>query len=133
LGVARLVADLNFLYRNCPALHELDHSAEGFDWVDADNHAHSIFVYRRKSRVSSEQLLVVLNMTPVLYHDFRAGVPRAGYYEEKLNTDAVHYGGMGHGNLGGVHAEALPAHGCHWSLALTLPPLSALVFAMQTD
>lgn len=132
-GVARLVADLNWLYRTCPALHELDHSQEGFEWIDADNHAQSVFVYRRKSRVSSEQLLVVLNMTPVLYHGFRAGVSRAGYYEEKLNTDAVHYGGAGHGNLGGVHAEALPSHGCHWSLALTLPPLSALVFAVQTD
>jgi 1,4-alpha-glucan branching enzyme len=132
-GVSRLIADLNFLYRDCPALHELDHSSEGFEWVDADNHAQSVFIYRRNSRVSNEQLLVVLNMTPVLHHDFRAGVARAGYYEEKLNTDAMHYGGAGHGNLGGVHAEALPAHGCHWSLALTLPPLSALVFALQTD
>jgi 1,4-alpha-glucan branching enzyme len=60
-------------------------------------------------------------------------VPHAGFHVEKLNTDAVHYGGHGHGNLGGVHAEALPAHGCHWSLGLTLPPLSALVFAQGSD
>jgi 1,4-alpha-glucan branching enzyme len=131
-GLQRLVGDLNRLYRQQPALHELDHEAEGFEWVDADNHAQSVFSYRRKSR-SGAQLLVVLNMTPVLHHGFRVGVPAAGRYRELLNTDALHYGGGGHGNLGQVQAEALPAHGCQWSLALTLPPLAAVVFSRVQD
>jgi len=128
-GVSRLVADLNRLYATYPALHELDHSSEGFEWVDADNYLQSIFIYRRKSRVNREQLLVLLNMTPMLQQHFRVGVPAPGYYAEKLNTDAEHYGGNAHGNLGGIHAEAIPAHGCAWSLSLTLPPLAALVLS----
>jgi 1,4-alpha-glucan branching enzyme len=128
-GVSNLIADLNLLYRSCPALYELDHSPEGFEWVDADNYLQSVFIFRRKSRVSREQLLVVVNMTPMAHPHYRIGVPAPGFYQEKINTDAVHYGGSGQGNLGGVQAEDIASHGCSWSLPLTLPPLSALVFS----
>lgn len=131
-GVRNLIGDLNHLYNNYPALYELDHSSEGFEWVDADNYLQSVFVYRRKSRVSGEQLLVVLNMTPIAHQQFRVGVPLAGYYSEKINTDAEHYGGSGQGNLGGLQAVAVAAHGCSWSLELNLPPLSALIFSAES-
>ena len=74
-------------------------------------------------------MLIVLNMTPVLREDYRVGVPRGGFWGEVLNSDAMDYGGRGFGNLGGVDAAGEPAHGKDWSLALTLPPLSALFFA----
>ena len=132
-GVSLLVHDLNRLYREAPALHELDHMPEGFEWVDADNHLQSVFIYRRKSRVSAEQLLIILNMTPVSHEHFRVGVERAGWYSERLNTDALHYGGSGRGNLGGLHSEQVPAHGGAWSLSLSLPALSALVLCHSPD
>jgi 1,4-alpha-glucan branching enzyme len=58
--------------------------------------------------------------------DYRVGVPEGGYWRELLNSDAVEYGGAGIGNLGGVTAENVPAHGRPFSLTLTLPPLGAL-------
>jgi 1,4-alpha-glucan branching enzyme len=53
-------------------------------------------------------------------------VPAGGYWHELLNSDALEYGGTGVGNLGGVNAEEVSAHGRPYSLKLTLPPLGAL-------
>jgi len=127
-GVQHLVADLNHLYRDTPALHELDCSGEGFEWLDANDYEHSVFLYRRKGRVASEQVFVALNFTPTPQPGLRIGVPEGGYYAERLNTDAHEYGGAGHGNLGGVMADHVPAHGQPWSLLVNLPGLSGLVF-----
>ncbi len=71
--------------------------------------------------------MVVCNFTPVVREGYRVGVPEAGYYRERLNTDAAEYGGSGVGNLGGCQAEATPSHGRPFSLSLTLPPLATLV------
>ena len=68
-------------------------------------------------------------MTPSERRDYRIGVPGPGYYAEKINTDALQYGGGGAGNLGGVLAEEIPAHGRPWSIHIMLPALAALIFS----
>lgn len=73
-------------------------------------------------------MLVVCNFTPVPQVNYRVGVPRGGRWAEALNSDAAVYGGSGLGNLGGVEAAPVPAHGRDYSLALTLPPLATLYF-----
>ena len=59
---------------------------------------------------------------------YRIGVPEGGDWTELLNSDAAPYGGHGRGNLGTVRADAVPIHGRHHSIDLTLPPLSVIVF-----
>ncbi len=71
-------------------------------------------------------MLAVFSFTPVLRTGYRIGVPSAGPWLERLNGDAHEYGGGGAGNLGGVQAEEVPAHGRPFSVSLTLPPLAAL-------
>ena len=66
---------------------------------------------------------MVCNFTPVVRENYRVGVPRGGRWRECLNSDAPLYGGSGQGNLGGVEAAPLPAHGRFHSLTLRLPPL----------
>lgn len=133
-GVQRLVRDLNRLYRDEPALHRRDHAPEGFRWVIGDDHRNSVFAYlRMDGEPGFAPLLVVLNMTPVPREGYRIGVPadepgRATVWRELLNTDAAAYGGGGRGNGGAVTSQVQPSHGWPQSLALTLPPLSALVF-----
>ena len=51
------------------------------------------------------------NFTPVPRHNYRVGVPTGGFWQEVLNSDAVEYGGSGHGNLGGMEAAPIPCHG----------------------
>ncbi len=130
-GVQRAVRDLNRLYRELPALHELDTEPDGFQWIDAGDAEQSTLAYMRRSRDPHELAVVVANFTPVPRHDYRIGVPHGGLYRERFNSDAFDYGGSGLGNAGAVRAQAHPAHGHAHSLVLTLPPLATLLFTHE--
>ncbi len=125
-GVQQWVADLNRVYRSTPALHEGDCHATGFEWIDANDTEHSTFSFVRKGRTTADMLFIIYNGTPVPHYHYRVGVPRGGYWQEVLNSDATIYGGSGLGNMGGVTAIAEVCHGRMHSLELTLPPLSVL-------
>jgi 1,4-alpha-glucan branching enzyme len=127
-GVQRLVRDLNHLYRQLPALHELDCEADGFEWVDASDHEQSVISFLRRSRDRDRPVLVVCNFTPVVRHGYRLGVPRAGVWRERLNTDETAYGGSGVTAGGAVQSEAVSWHGRPQSIQITLPPLATVVF-----
>jgi 1,4-alpha-glucan branching enzyme len=127
-NVQRWVKDLNNLYRNEPALHELDFDPAGFEWVDFKDVDRSIISYLRKGRSTKDIILVVGNFTPVGRTDYRVGVPLGGTWTEVLNSDAPEYGGGGWGNFGSAEASPEPQHGRSHSLRLALPPLSILVF-----
>jgi 1,4-alpha-glucan branching enzyme len=121
------LGDLNYFYRNQPALHELDFSPEGFAWVDMQSVERSTVSFLRKGKTEGDYLLVTCNFTPVPQNNYRVGVPYGGYWEECLNSDATIYGGSGQGNLGTVEASPVPYYGgFDHSLSLTLPPLSVL-------
>ncbi len=125
-GLQRLARDLNRLYSQEPALHELDHDWTGFQWVDFCDATHSVIAFLRKAKDQNNQILCLCNFTPVARYNYRVGVPTEGHYCELLNSDASTYGGSNVGNLGGLRTSALPSHGMPHSLALTLPPLSVV-------
>jgi 1,4-alpha-glucan branching enzyme len=126
-ALQRWVEDLNRTYRDIPALHELDMSPDGFEWIDCCDTENSIVSLLRKSRSKPEQTVgVVLNFTPLPRHNYMIGVPGPGTWSEILNSDAPLYGGSGQGNMGGVEASPIPLHGRRWSVNLTLPPLAAV-------
>jgi 1,4-alpha-glucan branching enzyme len=131
-GVQRWLTDLNGLYRRCGALHELDHSPKGFHWVDASDAEQSVLSFLRLGRSPQQCVLVVCNFTPVPRLGYRVGVPIAGAWREALNSDAPVYGGSGLGNLGRVDTQPLSMHGYGQSLLLTLPPLAAVFFTLET-
>ena len=99
---------------------------EGFEWIDCNDGDSSTLSFLRKGQSENEVVLVVCNFTPVPRDNFRIGVPRGGYWLERLNSDAREYGGGGIGNFGGVEAAPLPSHGRTHSLTLRLPPLATL-------
>ncbi len=125
-GVQRWVRDLNRCYRDTPALHELDFSPEGFEWLDCNDAEASVIAFLRKPRSRGGETLVVCNFTPVVRENYRVGVPHGGLWRERLNSDAKEYGGSGQGNLGAVEAAPLASHGRFHSLSLKLPPLAVL-------
>jgi 1,4-alpha-glucan branching enzyme len=127
-GVQRWVRDLNTFYRGTPALYRQDFSPEGFEWVDCCDTEASVVSFLRKGR-EGDVVLVVCNFTPMVRDNYQVGVPRGGWWRECLNSDAPLYGGSGQGNLGGVEAAPVPAHGRYHSLMLRLPPLGALYLA----
>lgn len=130
-GMQRLVRDLNALYRATPALYEKDSRPEGFRWIDGGNASDSIFVWLREGTTGSAPVLVIANFTPVTRTGYRIGVPRPGYWVERLNTDAEAYGGSNQGNGGGRASDPVPAHGCDHSLEITVPPLATVFFELS--
>jgi 1,4-alpha-glucan branching enzyme len=126
-GVQSLVKDLNRVYRGEAALHALDAEPAGFRWLIREDYENSVFAYLRTGIGETPPLLVVCNMTPVPRIGYRVGLPHAGGWRELLNTDAQLYGGTNLGNGGFAQGEPVAAHGEAHSLALTLPPLAALI------
>jgi 1,4-alpha-glucan branching enzyme len=125
-GIRTWVRDLNRLHTAEPALHRADFGREGFEWIDFRDWESSVMGFLRKDPGTRDSVLVVCNFTPIPRAGYRMGVPRSGVWRELLNSDGADYGGSGKGNLGGVEAEPVSAHGHPWSLSLTIPPLGVL-------
>ena len=130
-GIQKWIGDLNRSYRSEPSLHELDCDPAGFEWIDCRDAESSVVSLLRKARGDDRTVLVICNFTPVPRLNYQVGVPRGGLWRELLNSDAKDYGGSGMGNMGEVEAAPVPAHGRHFSLLLTLPPLSTLFFVSE--
>ncbi len=135
-GLQNMIRDLNAVYRREPALYELDCSYTGFQWVDFQDQDNNIVSFLRKGYPDSagknqELLLCLFNFSPVPRHQYRLGVPYAGFYHEIFNSDSQIYGGGNLGNLGGKEAQAIPMHNFPYSLELTAPPLGACYFKFQ--
>ncbi|MBU1042868.1 MAG: 1,4-alpha-glucan branching protein GlgB [Candidatus Omnitrophica bacterium] len=125
------VRDINHLYKNEKALHELDSNLAGFEWIDCNDFERSVVIYLRKAKTSGDIILVACNFTPEPRTNYRVGVPSGGFWKEVLNSDAKQYGGSGYGNLTGCESAPVAAHGRYHSLSLTLPPLGIVVFKKE--
>lgn len=122
-GIQRLVRDLNRLYREIPALHELDCDASGFQWLITDDSERSVFAWLRRGQAADQVCLVIVNFTPEVWHNYRVPVPTRGVWRERLNTDSAYYGGSNVGNAGLVgtyDGDTGP------ELLLEIPPLATL-------
>ncbi len=127
LGLQTLVKDLNELYVKHPALYQHDFEHQGFDWIDCHDVNQSIISYRRKTE--NEELIVVLNFTPVPREQYRIGVPKAGNYTEIFNSDSSYYDGANIGN-GTALSEPIPWMNLDHSISITVPPLGAIIFKL---
>ena len=127
-GLQSYTAALNALYRDEVALHQLDAEPAGFEWVECNDAEQSVVSLLRFGKNRDDAMLVVFNFTPVPRPHYGVGVPESGRWQEVLNSDAAEFGGAGWGNYGGVDATPAPLHDRPYSIALTLPPLSAVFF-----
>jgi 1,4-alpha-glucan branching enzyme len=122
-GIQKWVQDLNRLYRQEPALNQLDFSAAGYEWIDFRDADSSVLAFIRKASTTGDIIMVAANFTPVPRPNYIFGAPRGGWWRELLNSDSKIYGGSGYGNFGGVDALPVPSHGRDYSISLVLPPL----------
>jgi 1,4-alpha-glucan branching enzyme len=130
LGIQSLVCDLNQVYRDTTALHELDFSHEGFEWIDWKDADSSVLCWLRRASDGSF-VVCVSNFTPLVRSGYRIGVPQEGCYSELLNTDSVKYGGSGVGVHGEINTENVAAHERQHSLQIDLPPLATLMLKIK--
>ncbi len=129
-GVNELMKDLNKLYRSEGALYDKQFSPDGFEWLDTSDRENAVIVFARKGLIEKQNLLVILNFTPVSRPNYRIGVPYVGEYVEIFNSDDQKYWGSGTLN-GTIHSDPISVHGKDHSVELTLPPLGAIVLKLK--
>ena len=125
-GIQSLVRDLNRLYRDEPALWEVDSDPAGFWWIEPNDADANVIAFARQSRDGERVVVFAANLSPVPRTNYRLGLPRSCRWREAINTDSTFYGGSDLGNLGGVQPEPIPWHGQPVSAEVTLPPLAAV-------
>ena len=124
----KYVRDLNYIYQSELPLHEVDFNYQGFEWIDFHDTENSIISFIRRSKDPENFLVIICNFTPVPRIGYRIGIPVNCFYKEILNSDSQIYWGSNMGNAGGVNADRIPCHGKPYSIYITLPPLSVLIF-----
>ena len=122
------VKSLNRLYLDYPALYEMDSDPEGFEWINCMDSERSIVSYLRKNGNEEDTLLVVCNFTPVVYKDYKVGVPFKGKYKETFNSDRQEFGGQGNVNPRVKQSKPVEWDEREQSISITVPPLGISVF-----
>ncbi|MFN8429208.1 MAG: 1,4-alpha-glucan branching protein GlgB [Spirosomataceae bacterium] len=123
-GISNVIRALNKIYTSEPALFDKQFSGEGFDWLDTTDSENCVLYYRRKGL--DDEVLILLNLTPVPRQNYRVGVPKDKQYSEILNTDHADFWGSGISNAD-IKTEKIATHGFEQSIAITLPPLGAVI------
>jgi len=132
-GLRRFMQDLNGVYRSEPALYQCDFEPRGFQWIDCNDSDNSVVALMRRGENRDDFVMAIVNFTPRPRHGYVLGAPRAGGYDELMNSDAEVYGGSNIGNEGAVYTDPIPAHGHPQSLRLTLPPLGFLLLKPRSS
>ena len=125
-GIQKTVRDLNKLYRDLPALYQLEFEQAGFSWLDCNDAERTLLSYVRRGS-NGEVVVVVLNFTPVPRSRYRIGLPCDCTYKEIFNSDSACYGGSNMGNGVGIKAEQVPWMGQQFSAEIELPPLAGII------
>ena len=131
-GIKKVISDLNTLYKNESALHQLDFSSEGFQWIDCHDSSQSVLSFLRWNKDRSEHVVCILNFTPLVRENYRLGVPASNNYQEILNTDSEYYAGSNCGNSNQIITEGTAWSGFDYSINIILPPLGALFLKVAT-
>ena len=127
-GLHEYVKELLHLYRKYPAMYSIDNDWAGFEWLNADDSDHSVYSFYRKDATGRNNIMFVINMTPMLWENYMVGVPKKKKYRLLLNSDEKRFGGSGHE----IPAEIAAVKGecCFrdYYISLDLPPYTAAIF-----
>ncbi len=121
------LTDLNGLLRNETALHYKQFNIDGFEWVDLNHRAESVIVYKRKGKKKGDDLLIILNMTPVVRNDWQIEVTGKPYSEEIFNSDKTIYWGTGDVYNPELRCELVDKSQKKYLVTVNLPPLAGII------
>ncbi|HPE08878.1 MAG TPA: 1,4-alpha-glucan branching enzyme, partial [Saprospiraceae bacterium] len=127
-GIQGFVKELNRLYTTYNALYYHNFHPAGFEWLSVNDRENSVLIFLRKGKTEVDKLIIVLNLTPVIREHYRFGVPDKGSWRELLNSDDKKWGGSGVHNKSAIRATKKAEHNRDYSISITCPPLSIVVF-----
>ena len=127
-GMHEYVKELLKLYNKYPAMHTIDNDWGGFEWLNADDADHSVYSFFRKDETGKNNIMFVLNMTPMMWEDYKVGVPKKKKYKLLLNSDEKRFGGNGHEIPAEIAAVKETCNYKDYSISFDLPPYAAAIF-----
>ena len=127
-GMQNYMKELLKIYRKYPCMYENDNNWFGFEWMNCDDKERSTYSFIRKSENGKNNLLFVINMTPMKWEDYVVGVPKKKKYKLLLNSDEKQFGGSGVQMPKELNAKKENCNGKEYSITMDLPPFSALIF-----
>ena len=127
-GMHDYVKELLRLYRKYPAMYSIDNDWDGFEWLNADDAERSIYSFFRKDETGKNNILFVLNMTPMMREGFKVGVPKKKKYKLLLNSDEKRFGGFGNEIPAEITAVREKCDFKDYAITFDLPPLTAAIF-----
>lgn len=127
-GLHDYVKNLLELYNKYPCLYEIDNSWDGFEWLNCDDKDRSTYSFFRKASNGKNNLMFIINMTPMKWENYKVGVPKKKKYKLLLNSDDVRFGGQGMEVPAEITSVKESCDYRNYSLTLDLPPYSALIF-----
>ena len=127
-GMHDYVKELLKIYRKYPAMYSIDNDWAGFEWINADDAERSIYSFYRKDETKKNNILFVLNFTPMKREGFKVGVPKKGKYKLLLNSDEKRFGGFGNVIPGELIAQKEECDFKDYAIMFDLPPLTAAIF-----
>ena len=130
-GMLTFTEELLALYRENRCLYELDDSWEGFEWINANDNYRSTYSFIRKSKDGKNNLIFILNMTPMEIKDYSVGVPKKGKYKLVLNSDEERFGGNGAVLPAEIKSKNFECDGKDHMILFDLPPFGAAVYGFS--
>lgn len=127
-GMQEYVKELLALYRKYPAMYTIDNDWAGFEWLNADDADRSTYSFYRKDKTGKNNIMFVLNMTPMKWENYKIGVPKKKKYKLLLNSDDKRFGGNGNVIPDELNAVKEPCNFKDYSISFDLPPYTAAIF-----
>ena len=121
------VKDLNHLYANEPALYEQQFDPKGFEWIDLNHRNESVISYRRKGKRSNNDLLIILNMTPVVRNNWKVYAKGKPHWKEIYNSDDKKYWGTGDVLNPAPQVKMVDKNSRIFEINIHLPALGAVI------
>ncbi len=119
------VKKLNRVYKDTPALWEIDYSWDGFTWLVSDDNQNSVAAFERMDS-NGDRIIAICNFTPVTRESYRIGVERKGSLTYLLDSESTEFGGTEEISKKRIYTEKVPMHGKEHSFPVTLPGLSCI-------
>jgi 1,4-alpha-glucan branching enzyme len=126
-GMKYCVQKLNELYRSNPALHEKQFSSEGFEWIDLQHQTEAVMVYKRKGNKPKDDVLVILNMLPVVHNNWTIKISGKTKWKEIFNSDSKEFWGTGDVFNPSIKSKLVDKKNKTYEIAVHLPALGAIV------
>ena len=127
-GLHEYMKELLNLYRKYPALYSIDNDWSGFEWLNADDSDRSVYSFFRKDETGKNNIMFVINMTPMMWENYMVGVPKKKKYKLLLNSDDKRFGGNGHEIPSEISAVKGACNYKDYNISFDLPPYTAAVF-----